>query len=90
MQSLDIEYRFDDKMLTPSNSKHEKWRKMTFGKGGATFMSDSRVKLPFLKPNVFGMINYFLTEVCSVIMVFVFDGGGCLLLGIIFSSCLVS
>ena len=38
---------------------------MTFGKGGATFVCDSRVKLPFLKPNVYGVINYFITEVLN-------------------------
>ena len=65
-QTLDIEYRFDDKMSTPQNSEHEQWRKMTFGKGGSTFVSDTRVKLPFLKPNVYGVINYFRTEVCAV------------------------
>lgn len=59
----DIEYRFEDKMPTPPASKYDKWRKMTFGKGGSTFVSDSRVKLPFMKPNVYGVINYFRTEV---------------------------
>lgn len=62
-QTLDIEYRFDDKIPSPANSKYDKWRKMTFGKGGATFVGDSRVKLPFMKPNVYGIINYFITEV---------------------------
>lgn len=50
-------------MSTPQNSKYEKWRKMTFGKGGSTFVSDTRVKLPFMKPNVYGVINFFRTEV---------------------------
>lgn len=63
MKTLDIEYRFDDKMPSAAGAKHEKWRKMTFGKGGATFVSDSRVKLSFVKPNVYGVINYFITEV---------------------------
>lgn len=36
---------------------------MTFGKGEATFSSDERVKLPNKKPQVYGKINYFLTEV---------------------------
>ncbi|CAM9280554.1 unnamed protein product [Ascophyllum nodosum] len=65
-ETLDIEYRFDDKMPSASGARNEKWRKwrkMTFGKGGATFVCDSRVKLPFLKPNVYGVINYFITEV---------------------------
>lgn len=62
-KTLDIEYRFDDKMPTPQNSKHDKWRKMTFGKGGSTFVSDTRVKLPFLKPIAYGVINFFRTEV---------------------------
>eukprot|EP00752_Nemacystus_decipiens_P004173 g3816.t1 len=61
-ETLDIEYRFDDKMPTPQNSKHDKWRKMTFGKGGSTFVSDTRVKLPLMKPNVYGVINFFRTE----------------------------
>eukprot|EP00903_Cladosiphon_okamuranus_P018047 g16608.t1 len=62
-ETLDIEYRFDDRMSTPQNSKHEKWRKMTFGKGGATFASGTRVKLTYVKPNVYGVINFFRTEV---------------------------
>lgn len=62
-KTLDIEYRFDEKMPTPQNSKHDKWRKMTFGKGGSTFRSEDRVKLPHMKPNVHGVINFFRTEV---------------------------
>jgi len=50
-------------MPTPPASKYDKWRKMTFGKGDSTFVSNSRVKLPFMKPNVYGVINYFRTEV---------------------------
>ncbi len=63
VQTLDIEYRFEDKMPTPAASKYDKWRKMTFGKGDSTFVSDSRVKLPHMKPIVYGVINYFRTEV---------------------------
>ena len=68
-KTLDIEYRFDDKMPTPQNSKHDKWRKMTFGKGGSTFVSDTRVKLPFLKPIVYGVINFFRTEVMCLVYI---------------------
>ena len=80
-QTLDIEYRFDDKIPSALNSKYDKWRRMTFGKGGATFVGDSRVKLPFMKPNVYGVINYFLPEVdfffffiddCSLRIVYVY------------------
>ncbi|CAM9694050.1 unnamed protein product [Ectocarpus sp. 12 AP-2014] len=62
-ETLDVEYRFDDKMPSPASSKYNKWRTMTFGKGGSTFTTESRVKLPFMKPNVYGVINYFRTEV---------------------------
>lgn len=63
VKTHDVEYRFEDKMPTPPASKYDKWRKMTFGKGDSTFVSDSRVKLPYMKPNVYGVINYFRTEV---------------------------
>lgn len=63
LKTLDIEYRFADKIPPPSNSTHDKWRKMMFGKGDATFVSGSYVKLPLSKPYVYGVINYFLTEV---------------------------
>ncbi|CAM9825307.1 unnamed protein product [Scytosiphon promiscuus] len=62
-ETLDIEYRFEDKMPTPAKSKFDKWKKMTFGKGGSTFAVDNRVKLPFMKPYVYGVINFFRTEV---------------------------
>lgn len=71
-QTLDIEYRFDDKIPSASNSKYDKWRRMTFGKGGATFVGDSRVKLPFMKPNVYGVINYFITEVVFFVFLYFF------------------
>ena len=70
-QTLDIEYRFHDKIPSASNSKYEKWRKMTFGEGGATFVGDSRVKLPFMKPYVYGVINYFITEVFCFLLLFI-------------------
>lgn len=62
-QTLDREYRFEDKIPSPVSAKYDKWRKMTFGKGEAMFVSDDRVRLPFLKPIVYGVINYFQTEV---------------------------
>lgn len=61
-KTLDIEYRFDDKM-PPQDAMHDKWRTMTFGKGGSTFRNGDRVKLPHMKPNVHGVIKFFRTEV---------------------------
>ncbi|CAM9668880.1 unnamed protein product, partial [Ectocarpus sp. 12 AP-2014] len=59
-----FEYRFDDKIrTTANNSSHEEWRTMTSENGRSTFTSGSRVKLPLKKPIVFGVINYFRTEV---------------------------
>ncbi|CAM9801347.1 unnamed protein product [Pylaiella littoralis] len=61
-ETLDIEYRFDDK-VPPQDAMHDKWRTMTFGKGGSTFRNGDRVKLPHMKPNVHGVIKFFRTEV---------------------------
>lgn len=66
-KTLDIEYRFDDKISKSNkNPRQDRWRTMTFGKGGSTFRSEDRVKLPFTKPNVHGVINFFRTEVRQI------------------------
>lgn len=53
-------------MPTPAKSKFDKWKTMTFGKGGCTFSTDNKVRLPFMKPHVYGVINFFQTEVLRV------------------------
>lgn len=66
-KELDIEYRFDDKIrTTANNSRHEEWGTMTLGNGRSTFTSKSRVKLPSMKPIVFGVIKFFKTEVLTL------------------------